>query len=207
MQDQQKSRRFPVGIVTGVSVFVLATAGGVGAAWWALNTLTSSSTTPSAPTTSQVQPSPLVKAPSKEERVQIYWFNASGNEIKLLAHGVTIEKSAQPREVLESAFKRLLAGPSDQAYTTNIPGGTKLLSVNIKNDGVHVNLSQEFTKGGGTSSMTGRLAQILYTATSINPKTGVWIDIEGKPLEVLGGEGIIVDQPMTRKDFEQNYQL
>jgi spore germination protein GerM len=70
-----------------------------------------------------------------------------------------------------------------------------------------VDLSQEFTAGGGSASMTGRVAQILYTATSINPNTNVWIDVEGKRLEVLGGEGLVLDQPLTRQNFEKNFDL
>ncbi|MEW5861695.1 MAG: spore germination protein, partial [Cyanobacteriota bacterium] len=59
----------------------------------------------------------------------------------------------------------------------------------------------------GSASMTGRVAQILYTATSINPNTNVWIDVEGKRLEVLGGEGLVIDQPLTRQNFEKNFDL
>jgi len=76
--------------------------------------------------------------------------------------------------------------------------------VTIQNDGIHVDLSQEFTTGGGSASMSSRVAQVLYTATSLQPNAKVWIDIEGKPLEVLGGEGLLLEQPLTRESFEKN---
>ena len=197
MQDQQNSRRLSLGFIAGVSVAILAVGGGT--AWWAINSLTSSKT-PSEPTTSQPQ-KPLTEQPS------VYWLNPTGDKIELAPSAVTTKKTAQPREVLESAFKLLLAGPRDQTYTTTIPKETKLLGITMENNGIHVNLSQEFIAGGGSASMTGRLAQVLYTATSLDPQSKVWIDVEGEPLQVLGGEGITINQPMTRKDFEANFAL
>lgn len=75
-------------------------------------------------------------------------------------------------------------------------------------DGIYVNLSQEFTQGGGSSSMIYRVAQVLYTATSIDPQAPVFISIAGQPLNQnypLGGEGLLLDYPLTRQQFAQEF--
>jgi spore germination protein GerM len=203
MQDQrqQEVRRIPIGVVAGISAALLAAGGG--ASWVAWNSINSSSVPP-VQTTSQ-SPSPV--QPSAEEKVQVYWLNNVNNKIQVVPSSVTLKDADKPSEILDSALKSLLIGPADPAFATTIPKGTKLRNVALKADGVHVDLSKEFTTGGGSASMTGRVAQVLYTASSLDPAAKVWIEVEGKPLEVLGGEGLVLDQPLTRENFEKNFSL
>jgi spore germination protein GerM len=207
MQDRPnkpKNNRLSLGAIAGIVVAALVIGGG--ASWLAYRTLTASQT-PSEPTITQGDRSPE-KPQSSEESVQIYWLGDRGQHLELLPASIAVQKSATKQEKVEIALKTLLSGQTSSSESTAIPEGTKLLGVTTEKDGVRVNLSKEFTTGGGSASMTGRLGQIIYTATSLEPNTQVWIDVEGQPLELLGeGEGLIVDQPMTRQNFEENFEL
>ena len=200
--EQQPVRRIPVGVVAGVSALVLAAGGGT--AWWAFNS-TQSSTTSSTPKAAQ-QLQPQAAQPANEQTVQIYWLKSTDNAIALAPTATKLESSTKA-ETIAAAFDRLLSGPTDTTLTTTIPPGTKLRQLTVRDDGIHVDLSEEFRSGGGSASMTGRLAQVLYTATSLDPNAQVWISVAGKPLETLGGEGLLIDQPLTRQNFEKNFTL
>jgi hypothetical protein len=65
-----------------------------------------------------------------------------------------------------------------------------------------VDLSSQFASGGGSLSMTNRLAQVVYTATQFPDVSSVRFKLEGKPVTVFGGEGIILDHPQARSDYE-----
>ncbi|HEY9891292.1 MAG TPA: GerMN domain-containing protein [Candidatus Sericytochromatia bacterium] len=200
MQDQQRVRRTPLGLVAAVAGALLTVGGGAG--WLAWNHATS--TTAPAPT---VSASPKLISPLTEEKVQVYWLNTVKNKVEVVPSSITVKNTDKPSEIIEAALKSLLMGPTDKGFTTTIPKETKLKAVSLEADGVHVDLSKQFTTGGGSTSMTGRVAQILYTATSLDPTTKVWIHVEGKPLEVLGGEGLELEQPLTRENFKKNFAL
>lgn len=138
---------------------------------------------------------------------QAYWLSAKGEAVDLVPAEVKVKAKADAEAALETALERLLAGPRDEAYTTEIPQGTRLRKVSVREDGIHIDLSSDFTAGGGTLSMTGRVAQVLHTATSLNPDASVWLDVDGEPLEVLGGEGLILDRPLTRQGFANDFGL
>ncbi|MDY6786087.1 MAG: GerMN domain-containing protein [Cyanobacteriota bacterium] len=163
---------------------------------------------PETPTAVREQPAQVAQN-AKRDTVQVYWLDANAQTVKLAPSTVTVQNkaTAAPNSVLETAFEQLLSQPESEARASSIPEGTRLLGVSQQTDGVRVNLSEDFTKGGGTMSMTGRVAQVLYTATTLNPETKVWLEIEGQPLEVLGGEGLILDQPLTRQKFERDFNL
>ena len=204
MHNNKQSRRFSLPLVAGITIAILAMGGG--AAWWAIYSLERDSKSNSI--NPQVVEQPLPQQPVTEHKqVKICWLNPKENRIELVSKTLTFQKSVQPNQILETALENLLSGPEGTAYTTTIPEGTKLLNVNLDKEGIHINLSQQFIAGGGSASMTGRLAQVLYTATSLDPESKVWINVEGKPLSNLGGEGLMVHQPITRSDFEANFTL
>lgn len=159
-------------------------------------------------TTSVPQESFQVESSTQEMTAQVYWLDATADTVKLIPRPLSLEsKNVDDREALEVAFQQLLTGPKEEAFVSEIPEGTKLLGVSQKAEGIYVNLSEEVEKGGGTMSMTGRLAQILYTATSVNSNANVWFQIEGETREVFGGEGLVLEQPLSRKSFEANFDL
>lgn len=208
MQNNKQNRRFSLPLVAGIAATILALGGG--AAWWAKYSLDANQEVTSKPST--VTP-PVVENPTppqsvtEQRQVEICWLNPTADKIELVTKTVKVQKSVQADELLKIAFENLLSGTEEEAYTTAIPTGTKLIDLNLDKEGVHVNLSQQFVSGGGSASMTGRLAQVLYTATSLDPDAKVWINVDGTPLNNLGGEGLIINQPMTRSDFNNNFTL
>ncbi|MEA5478904.1 GerMN domain-containing protein [Pseudanabaena galeata UHCC 0370] len=129
----------------------------------------------------------------------VYWIEASSN--KLTAVPIAV-KAKSNDEAIASVINMLITEkpPETELYSA-IPESTKVLSSTSKNKEIRIDLSKDFTKGGGSASMQGRIIQVLYTATTLEPDAKVYLSVEGKPLKYIGGEGLEVPQPMTRKDF------
>ena len=152
-----------------------------------------------------LQPQPA--QPTATQTVQVYWLKDAGGKFQGVPTKVALKMADRSDTTLQAAFSNLLAGPKDATVSSEIPKGTKLRSLSVKNEGVYVDLSAEFISGGGSSSMSSRLGQVIYTATSLKPNAKVWISVEGKPLELLGGEGLEVAQPSTRQTFDKNFPI
>ena len=203
MNDQQRTNSISSGLVAAISVAVVAVSGGV--AWFS----SQSANTPTPTNPSEIIKKPIQESNSQqgnEQTANIYWLRSKENRFDLVPQPLKIA-ATQPDQVLETAFKTLLAGPPQGTDSTTIPQGTQLLGLKAENNDVHVNLSENFTTGGGSTSMIGRIGQVVYTATSLNPQAKVYIEVNGKPLEVLGGEGVELEQPLTRESFQKNYPL
>lgn len=153
------------------------------------------------------------KSPAVEEvqpakfSPQVYQLEIVNNQIQLTPK--TIFTAATSHKLaLTEALEKLLAQSPAFDPTTTIPAQTRLLNLDISNDGVYVDLSQEFAQGGGSSSMIYRVAQVIYTATSIDSQAPVYLSIEGRPLNddyPLGGEGLTLEYPMTRQQFNREF--
>ncbi len=113
-----------------------------------------------------------------------------------------IPKTANP---LFFAAEELLRGPSDKekqkGYFSEIPDGTKLRQVHMQNGTVIADFSKELEEyGGGAARVQGLLAQIVFTLTDVSGAQKVQILVDGRTEAALGGEGYIIDKPLTRKD-------
>jgi len=104
---------------------------------------------------------------------------------------------------LEFALKELLKGPTpeekEQGFYSEIPSGTSLLGLNTNDNTITINLSKQFTSGGGSTSMTQRLEQVKQTAYSVDSNHQIALAVEGKPLDTLGGEGLEVPETLKRE--------
>lgn len=207
MQDRNKNR-FSLTALAVITGIILAAGGGV--AWWAKSSLDQQTqvTQPDPAPIAQEEIPPAPEAITEERVVEICWLDPTSESIKLVSNKMTFAKSVKSERVLATALATLFEQPpQDSNYTTAIPQGTKLLDLKTDKSGIHLNLSQEFISGGGSASMSSRLAQVIYTATSADNNNQVWISVEGKPLKNLGEEGLIISQPMTRQDFTDNFTL
>jgi spore germination protein GerM len=143
---------------------------------------------------------------------QVYWLQSNQNKISLVAKllPASTPKTISQQQLLTTAIQNLLADPPSGDLSSTIPKGTRLLSLQVLSDGVHIDLSPEFQAGGGSTSMIYRVAQVLYTASSLNPTDKVFISIAGQPIDEdhpLGGEGLILSQPLTRSQFAGDFFL
>jgi germination protein M len=89
------------------------------------------------------------------------------------------------KAVGRASLNVLFEGPTDEEeaasppLTTSIPDGTILLGLDIADGLATVDLSREFESGGGSASMSGRLAQVVYTLTQFPTVNRVAFELDG----------------------------
>jgi hypothetical protein len=155
---------------------------------------TSPDASPSVPSTATARPT----GTARTVQARVYFMDGE--------HMSAAHRPVTPPATAAGAIRALLAGPSaaerSAGRTTAIPVGTALRSMAVRGTTATVDLSGRFDDGGGSLSMQARLAQVVFTATQYASIQKVSFAMDGKPVEVFGGEGIILDHPVGRADFE-----
>lgn len=152
-----------------------------------------------------VTPRPATPAPTGSTTVRAYFFLGSFVDNSGLVP--VLREVPKTQAVATAAMQALLAGPNDDelgarpAMYTVIPEGTRLLGLRIDGGVATVNLSREFESGGGSESVLGRLAQVVYTLTQFPTVSGVRFELDGQPVTVFSGEGVVLDAPVDRADY------
>lgn len=156
---------------------------------------------PAAATATTVAPTATATGSAETLTLAVYFIR---DEKVALAHRTV----PHTQQVAAAAMQALLAGPTpdEQAagMSSSVPAGTRYLGVAIGDDKVAtVNLSGEYESGGGSFSMAARLAQVVYTLTQFPTIEKVTFSLDGQPVEVFGGEGIVMDHPVGRAAYEE----
>jgi len=164
---------------------------------------------PSVPAPAAKLQSPL---PAQAQAIaEVYWLEVKDNAIELQPQKLSFAPNTLPVDRLREAIESLLSAQSQPvSFDSTIPANTRLLSLRQEGNAIYVDLSSEFAQGGGSSSMIFRVAQILYTATSIAPDAQVYLSIDGQAIDdehPLGGEGILLPSPLTRQQFAAEFNL
>ncbi|MGD1904166.1 MAG: GerMN domain-containing protein [Geitlerinemataceae cyanobacterium] len=156
---------------------------------------------------SRSEPGSAENAPdAAEDTATVYWLSDTDDRLELVEGQVaTAIAPDSDASTARPALSGLLEATAPDDAIDAIPDGVAIVSLELKKDGIHLDLSEEFTFGGGSATMQGRLAQVLYTATAGDPTAALWLSVAGEPLTALGG--LDVPQPLTRKAFEANFSL
>lgn len=106
---------------------------------------------------------------------------------------------------IKFAIQSLISGPTayekSKGVYSEIPAGTRVISINETADKIVINLNSAFENGGGTDSLYKRLYQLIKTAKR-NTNKPVYLYIEGNKAEVIGGEGIMITQPLNENSLD-----
>lgn len=139
---------------------------------------------------------------TKPKTVKIFILDKSGNLRSVnRTCDANIEKSC-----FTYAIKELVAAPSpwekSKGFTSEIPSGTKVLSIREASGNVLIDLSSDFETGGGAESTYYRVKQIIKTANA-NTSSPVYLYINGKQANVIGGEGVMLKQPLNERSLDE----
>jgi germination protein M len=159
---------------------------------------------PGTPPTEPTDGTPT-QGPTGTTTVRAYFF--LGSFVDNAGLVPVLREIPRTQTVGAAAMAALLAGPNDAemgarpAMYTSIPDGTRFLGLTIDGGIATVNLSREFESGGGSASVLGRLAQVVYTLTQFPTVSGVRFQLDGAPVTVFSGEGVVLQDPVDRSDY------
>jgi len=149
----------------------------------------------------QVQ-APEVKT---KEYINIYFIGKNENKEEIYKAVKRSYSKEEDGSKINFAIHSLINGPIPDEIKhgvyTEIPTGTRVIKITELSDRVIVNLNSEYVNGGGADSLYKRLYQLIKTA-KLNSALPVYLYIEGQKADVVGGEGIMISQPLSNSSLE-----
>lgn len=148
---------------------------------------------------------PVAKPEVKEnEYVNVYFIGKNEHNEEVYKAVKRLYSSDVDGSKIKFAITSLISGlkPEEQArgVYSEVPSTAQVLNITEQPDKVIVNLNSAFVNGGGTDSLYKRLYQLIKTA-KLNSNLPVYLYIDGKRADVVGGEGIMISQPLSNSSL------
>lgn len=150
-------------------------------------------------------PQPKPEPSKQEEYVNIFFIGKNENNEEVYRAVKRVYNENVDGSKVKYAITSLVLGPKPaekaSGVYTEIPANTQILGITEKPDKVIINLSSAFATGGGTESVYKRLFQLIKTAKR-NTEKAVFLYIEGQQADVIGGDGIMITQPLSENSLD-----
>lgn len=143
----------------------------------------------------------------KEEDIYVNVFFTKVTNSKDVYVAVSRKKPKDSaKSNVEYAVNMLLAGPTkyekNQGVYSEIPTTTRLLWYKENPNKVIINLTDDFGFGGGGDSLYKRVYQLIKTVNH-NTRKPVYLYLNGKQADIIGGEGLMLKQPLRKNSLEE----
>ena len=150
----------------------------------------------------EVAEQPEVKA---KEYVNIYFIGKNEHNEEVYKAVKRVYNKDVDGSKIKFAVSSLILGPrpeeKQRGVYTEIPSSSEIINITEQSDKVVVNLNSAFVNGGGTDSLYKRLYQLIKTA-KLNSTLPVYLYIDGQKADVVGGEGIMLSQPLSNSSLD-----
>lgn len=141
----------------------------------------------------------------EKEYVNIYFIGKNENNEEVYKAVKRVYKQDVDGSKIRFAVNSLIRGPKPEEIQkgvyTEIPSASQVINITEMSDKVVVNLNSSFVTGGGTESLYKRLYQLIKTA-KLNTHLPVYLFIDGQRADVVGGEGIMLSQPLSNSSLD-----
>lgn len=153
---------------------------------------------PSSVVNKSITPEVKKEEPKQKEKKSKYlhscYFYSNSGELVLVKRELSFKPSLE--NSLAVLFKGPLISEAKKGIYSEIPANVDLISVKRSENKVIVDLSSNFGNGGGTKSITNRVSQLAKTVKIHEPYKNIYLYINGKEVEYLGGDGVYIKQPL-----------
>lgn len=141
----------------------------------------------------------------EKEYVNIYFIGKNEHNEEVYKAVKRVYNQDIDGSKIRYAVTSLIRGPKPEEQQrgvyTEIPTGSEVINITEMSDKVVVNLNSSFVVGGGTESLYKRLYQLIKTV-KLNTDLPVYLFIDGQRADVVGGEGIMLSQPLSNSSLD-----